>query len=87
MKQMHKVIKEFTDNQDKGHPYKVGDLFPRDGLEVSQERINQLATSNNLQGVPLIVKEELAKINEVLEKANVEDIVEVVEKQVKKKKK
>lgn len=62
---MLKVIKSFTDNQDKGHLYNVGDLFPRDGLEVSQERINQLSTSNNLQGVPLI--KEIANV-EVVEK-------------------
>lgn len=51
---MYKVIKHFTDLQDKDHPYNVGDTFPRKGLNVSAERLAELAGSNNKQGVPLI---------------------------------
>lgn len=51
---MYKVIKFFTDLQDKNHPYNVGDSFPRKGLEVSEQRIKKLASADNLQKTPLI---------------------------------
>lgn len=51
---MYKVIKYFTDLQDKNHPYNVGDIFPRKGLEVTEERLAELAGNKNKQGVPLI---------------------------------
>lgn len=52
---MYKVIRSFTDNQDSSHAYREGDIFPRDGLMVSQDRVESLASSNNRRGVPLIV--------------------------------
>lgn len=59
---MYKVIKKFHDLQDATktksgevyHEYNVGDMFPRDGVEVSEERLAELAGSDNKQGVPLI---------------------------------
>ena len=51
---MHKVIKYFTDLQDKNHEYNVGDTFPRKGLKVTQERLAELSGKDNLQGCPLI---------------------------------
>lgn len=51
---MYKVIKYFTDLQDNNHPYNAGDIFPRSGMEVSEERLAELAGSENKQGVPLI---------------------------------
>lgn len=59
---MHKVIKYFTDLQDKNHPYNVGDTFPREGIEVTEERLAELAGSGNKQGVPLIEKVEEEKV-------------------------
>jgi hypothetical protein len=53
------VIKLFTDLQDKDHLYNEGDPFPREGLEVSEERIKELSSSNNLQGTPLIENKEM----------------------------
>ena len=55
---MYKVIKYFTDLQDKNHPYNVGDTFPREGMEVTEERLAELAGSDNKQSVPLIEKVE-----------------------------
>lgn len=55
---MYKVIKYFTDLQDNNHPYNAGDTFPRKGLTVTEERLAELAGSENKQGVPLI--EEVA---------------------------
>lgn len=51
---MYEVIHFFTDLQDFNHPYNVGDIFPRNGLKVSSERLNELSSSKNRQGKPLI---------------------------------
>lgn len=51
---MYKVVKKFVDLQDKNHLYNVGDCYPRRGKDVSENRIQELATSNNKIGVPLI---------------------------------
>ena len=51
---MYKVIKPFYDLKDNNHVYSVGDTFPHDGVEVGAERISELASDKNLQGVPLI---------------------------------
>lgn len=58
---MYKVIHYFTDLQDNEHPYNVGDVFPRDGLTVGEERLKELSGSKNKQHKPLIklVEEEL----------------------------
>lgn len=53
---MYEVVKFFTDLQDDSHAYNVGDVFPRDGVTVSEERLAELAGSDNKQGVPLIKK-------------------------------
>lgn len=55
---MYKVIKYFVDLQDNLHPYEVGDEYPRTGLEVTEMRIEELASSNNKQRRPLIEKVE-----------------------------
>ena len=51
---MYKVIKSFTDLQDNNHAYYVGDTFPHNGVDVDAERIAELSSDKNLQGVPLI---------------------------------
>ena len=51
---MYRVIKSFTDLQDNNYAYSVGDTFPHNGVEVGAERIAELASDKNLQGVPLI---------------------------------
>ena len=53
---MYKVIEFFTDLQDNDHPYNVGDVFPRKGLTVSENRLAELAGEDNKQGKPLIVE-------------------------------
>lgn len=59
---MYKVIKYFTDLQDNNYPYGVGDVYPREGLSVSDDRIKELSGSDNKQGTALIkeVKEKKA---------------------------
>ena len=51
---MYRVIKFFTDLQDKGYAYNVGDTYPRDGLTVSKKRIAELLSNKNKQKTPLI---------------------------------
>lgn len=60
---MYQVVKFFTDLHDNDYPYSVGDTFPRSGVKVTDERLAELAGSNNKQGQPLIqlVKPEKAQ--------------------------
>ncbi|MDT0711076.1 Rho termination factor N-terminal domain-containing protein [Mammaliicoccus sciuri] len=50
----YKVINYFTDLQDDNHEYNVGDVFPRSGKKVSEERLAELSNTSNRQGKPLI---------------------------------
>lgn len=76
----NKVIKYFTDLQDNNHEYNEGDVFPREGKEVSEERLAELSAKNNRQGVPLIerVQEQInyndMKVSELKELAKERDI-------------
>lgn len=51
---MYRVIRYFTDLQDNDYAYNVGDVYPRQGVVVSGERIEELASSENRQKTPLI---------------------------------
>ena len=51
---MYRVIREFTDLQDNNFYYAVGAQFPRNGKEVSADRLAELVSAANKQGVPLI---------------------------------
>lgn len=51
---MFKVIQYFTDLQDNDYEYNIGDTFPHKDLNVSDERLTELSTSNNRQNKPLI---------------------------------
>ena len=55
---MYRVVKRFYDLKS-SHAYSVGDSFPHDGVDVDAERIAELSSDKNLQGVPLI--EEIAE--------------------------
>lgn len=62
----YEVVKYFTDATDDHFAYHTGDKFPRDGVEVSENRINDLLTGNNKRGVALIkaVEEKKPKTEE-----------------------
>lgn len=45
---------DFFDLRDNNRFYKAGDSFPREGLVVSEERLNELMTDKNRSGHPLI---------------------------------
>lgn len=70
----YKVIRFFTDLQDNGYAYNVGDAFPRDGMAVTADRIAELSTCANKQGVPLI--EEVRISVETVMKADKAESVE-----------
>lgn len=41
---MYRVIEYFTDLHDDDHEYREGDVFPREGIKVSKERLEELAS-------------------------------------------
>ena len=55
---MYRVIKYFTDLQDKNHEYNVGDIYPHNNRKVSASRTKELSTNKNKRGIPLIEKVE-----------------------------
>ena len=50
----YKAKEHFIDLQDNNHSYNVGDIYPRSGYDVSEERIAELASSDNLRGRAVI---------------------------------
>ena len=53
---MYKVILRFADLQDSSHVYEVGDVYPREGVKPSEDRISELSGASNKIGAPLIKK-------------------------------
>ena len=51
---MYRVKEYFTDLQDENRAYNVGDIFPREGVKVSAERLAELASADNRRGRALI---------------------------------
>lgn len=50
----YRVISAFNDILDSGFLYSVGDAYPRQGTQATDERIAELSGSNNKQHKPLI---------------------------------
>lgn len=57
------VINAFLDLKDNEHLYEVGDAYPREGFEPSEERIKELLGSDNLQGQPMIKAVKTVPVN------------------------
>lgn len=72
---MYRAIKYFTDLQDNEYAYNVGDVYPRQGVVVSGERIAELASDKNKQRTPLI-----EAVDEPEAEAPAEDTAEAEEK-------
>ena len=51
---MYKAISYFKDMKDNMHSYNPGDIFPREGFSVSDERIAELASDKNRRGKAVI---------------------------------
>lgn len=62
---MYKVLEYFTDLQDNDYPYEVGSYYPREGLEITEDRLVELSTTKNKRGIILIAKEEIEDVEEV----------------------
>ena len=78
----YKVIKFFMDGQDGNRSYVTGDIYPRDGLNPSEERIAELASKNNRLGEILI-----EPVQSTAQKKEEEKPAEAVEEQAVKPKK
>ena len=97
----YKVVIRFMDLEDNNFIYEEGWDFPRANHFVSEQRIKELSTTDNRQGMPLIVESGEVEIKDTVdeivmpieEQAEpesfeiVEPIEEVVEKPKKKSKK
>lgn len=51
------VIVPFTDLQDNDFQYGVGDEYPRSGANPTKSRIEELSSSKNRRGIPMIEEE------------------------------
>lgn len=59
----YKVVKSFRDNQDNDHFYGASDsLYPRDGLDVSNERVNEIMEAGFIEAIEV---EEIVEQTEV----------------------
>lgn len=75
------VLKDFADLQDNKYLYRAGDSFPRAGVDVSEERVAELASKRNKCGEALITRVEVKDVSKP------EPVVEVKEKKSRKVKK
>ena len=66
---MYKVLHFFHDLKDNNYVYNPGDVFPREGLQVTEERIAELSGPDNKQHKPLITKVEEEPVEEEPKKA------------------
>ena len=66
---MYRVLHFFHDLQDNNYVYNPGDVFPHEGLQVSEERIAELSGPDNKQHKPLIAKVEEEPAEEEPKKA------------------
>lgn len=64
--------KRWKDLQDNDHIYKKYDVYPREGLEVSKQRIKELASTKNQIGEVLIKKISIEEY-EKLQAGNIEE--------------
>lgn len=84
----YKVIKYFKDAKDNNRAYRPGESYPREGLEVSEERLKELSTTNNRRGVAVIEAEKpKPKKVEPKEEPKAEPEAETQEKPKRRKKK
>ncbi len=51
---MYRVITNFVDLQDNNRLYRSGDVYPRNGITVSEKRLNELLTDKNRKHTPVI---------------------------------
>lgn len=81
---MYKALTDFIDLQDNYHKYHAGDTFPRKGYDPGEERIAELAGTNNKRGCAVIAKVAEKAADKPVEKPEKER-VEIPEEPVEKK--
>ena len=72
----YEVINGFVDLQDDNYKYSTGDEFPRAGVDVSKDRISELASSSNKCGIALIRSIETDEPVVAIEEKSDESVVE-----------
>lgn len=50
------VLKDFKDLQDNDHVYRAGHFYPREGVELDEDRAEELASKNNARNEQLIIE-------------------------------
>lgn len=71
----YKTLKHIRDLKDKEHYYRVGETYPREGLEVSEERLAELV---KIEAIELVEDDSID--NEVnLTRLNKTELVELAE--------
>lgn len=66
---MYRVIKAFYDTLDDDHYYEAGDPYPREGLQVAEKRIAELAGIKNRRRTALIAPAQEEEAPEQQEEA------------------
>ncbi|WP_277630394.1 hypothetical protein [Atopococcus tabaci] len=56
MEKKYVAIVYFEDKKDEDTAYEAGTIYPREGVEVSATRINQLSSKNNKRKRPVIAE-------------------------------
>lgn len=69
---MYIVLKNFTDLEDNGHKYTMGEEYPRKGYEPTEERVKALTSGNNKAGIKLLKEVKAPKKVEPKEEKPVE---------------
>ncbi|UNB45564.1 Rho termination factor N-terminal domain-containing protein [Staphylococcus coagulans] len=60
--ELYEVIVRFKDGQDDEYLYQVGDVYPRVGYTPTEERVNEVASTNNRRGVVAIKPLDLTSL-------------------------
>ena len=73
---MYKVVRAFFDSTDKNRLYKVGDVYPAEGVKANKKRTDELAKGTNPNGKVYIeeVKAEVDAENEAENGAENNDV-------------
>ena len=79
----YRVVNFFTDLQDNNHPYNVGDEFPRVGMVVSDERLNELMSDQNKQRRQLIERVDDVEETSEKKKYDEESLSEMTSREIK----
>lgn len=81
----YEVIQSFNDAQDREYSYHEGDIYPRDGIAPSEQRIKDLMNGNNIYRLALIRpytgNNKVETLKEVVQEVPEEEIHEELPKE------